>query len=330
MKGMKMKLIRVSIAAIGGILLTAGMVSPANADYDYKTFVLKALEDSRDLHADPQTALLSNLAELAYSPQDENYVSHGGKMPFVRVPASATKPVEVLVKDGFSISVVLPFANQSKVAKVITSGALAYDNQNGSATAVLSKKDSSLQIATVITTPLAPELYEYRIQIPAGLSLKAGTDGAVNLVNAEGKFFGGIAPAWAKDARGKSVPTHYEISGSTLTQVVEHHGLGYQYPIIADPWFGIDLIERTTWVGGTLQVYPTWWGRTTGVAARWAAWDEVVSKTPGNRENTPSMRDQLYCHFDFVRLRAPNKPSWNLDLTVPAMDYATLVLRQCN
>jgi hypothetical protein len=45
-----------------------------------------------------------------------------------------------------------------------------------------------------------------------------------------------IAPAWALDARGRSVPTHYLLSGGTITQVVEHGGA--TYPVVADPSFG--------------------------------------------------------------------------------------------
>lgn len=50
----------------------------------------------------------------------------------------------------------------------------------------------------------------------------------------------------------------------------------------------------------------------------------------GRSCHTASMRDQYYCHFDFVRFRAPNKVSWNLDLGRPAYDYWTLIQRQCN
>ena len=31
-----------------------------------------------------------------------------------------------------------------------------------------------------------------------------------------------VAPAWAVDADGVSVPTHYELRGQQLVQVVEH------------------------------------------------------------------------------------------------------------
>ena len=46
-----------------------------------------------------------------------------------------------------------------------------------------------------------------------------------------------IEPAWAKDAEGKSVPTHYEINGNTITQVVEFDE-NTAFPVVADPAVG--------------------------------------------------------------------------------------------
>jgi hypothetical protein len=40
---------------------------------------------------------------------------------------------------------------------------------------------------------------------------------------------------WATDAAGRSVPTHYELDGDVLVQVVEHQSGEFSYPIIADP-----------------------------------------------------------------------------------------------
>lgn len=61
-----------------------------------------------------------------------------------------------------------------------------------------------------------------------------------------------------------------------------------------------------------------------------AGWNEVKAKTSGSREETPSMRDQMYCHIDVVRLRAPNKTSWNLDTWRPNVSYAKMLAEQCN
>ena len=40
---------------------------------------------------------------------------------------------------------------------------------------------------------------------------------------------------WAKDANGQDVPTHYEIDGTIVTQIVEHKGDDVAYPVVADP-----------------------------------------------------------------------------------------------
>lgn len=44
-----------------------------------------------------------------------------------------------------------------------------------------------------------------------------------------------IAPAWARDAAGRKIPTHFEVNGTTVSQVVEHRGVGVSYPVVADP-----------------------------------------------------------------------------------------------
>ena len=42
---------------------------------------------------------------------------------------------------------------------------------------------------------------------------------------------------WARDANGAEVPTHYEITGTTLTQIIDHRMEPYAYPIVADPFW---------------------------------------------------------------------------------------------
>jgi hypothetical protein len=99
-------------------------------------------------------------------------------------------------------------------------------------------------------------------------------------------------------------------------------------------------IDATTWSadGITLRVYPSEFlrvmaqskGTTQWMMYRAWAWDEVMAKTPGSRENTTSMRDQFFCHYDFVSTRAPNKQSWNLDSNRQDVSYTDMVRSQCN
>lgn len=88
-----------------------------------------------------------------------------------------------------------------------------------------------------ITEPTAPTAYSFDvtgadliITVPDGsLALfDVGADDQVSLV-------GTIAAPWALDARGAPVPTHFEVSGTIVTQIVDHTSGQYAYPITADP-----------------------------------------------------------------------------------------------
>lgn len=277
------------------------------------------------------TNVLENVADVATTATGKTAIDAVVGDVAISVPTDPAKSIS-LESSGVSFSVGLPFAESASDAIVVANGVVSFNNNNGSTTTPVVKEDGSLQITTIIADESAPTRYDYQITIPDGGSAVVERDGSLTILNADRTFFAGAASAWAKDTDGISVPTHYELSGSTLTQVVDLSSLNIVFPVVADPWIGIDLINRTWWTNRnkTLSVEPTWWGRNTGVGARWAAWAEVQTKTPGTRENTSSMQDQLFCHFDVVRLRAPNKPTWNLDLGRPNVSYPAMIAKQCN
>lgn len=219
----------------------------------------------------------------------------------------------------------------------IIDGVIGYNHGDGSVTVAVPKEDGSVQVAIVISEAVAPTDYEFSLGSSTNRELREYQDGSIGVYTNDGSFVGGIAAPWAIDANGIEVPTHFEVQGAKVVQVVDHRGANYAYPIVADPWLGKALITKTKWDKKILRVYPTswavckhWYSVCAGTGARWAAWDEVKAKTPGTRENTTSMRDQLYCHFDVVRFVAPNKVSWNLDEGRPSVSYATMLKRQCN
>lgn len=59
--------------------------------------------------------------------------------------------------------------------------------------------------------------------------------------NAEPEKLGIIEPAWAEDANGKSVNTHYGIDGNTLTQIVEFDEEN-TFPVVADPEVTVNAV----------------------------------------------------------------------------------------
>jgi hypothetical protein len=95
-------------------------------------------------------------------------------------------------------------------------------------------------------------------------------------------------------------------------------------------------IDHTTWdhYGGlsTLRVYPTAAGRaesrTSDDVQGAEAWSEVLALSPN--ADTPGMRAQFMCHWDFAEIAQPGKTSWNLEPWRPVVDDQTMVDTRCN
>lgn len=180
-------------------------------------------------------------AAAATESDDASAASLSSGLTAIDVPRSATSPV-TLNGAGRSLSMSLPFDNQASDATT-ESGIPQFDNNNDSTTVPVVREDGTIQVLTVIESPSAPSRYDYTFSVPDGGAMTLGETGAVIITNVDGSFLGGVAPAWAKDAKGDEIATHYEISGNTLTQVVEHSS-DDAYPVVADPWLGIQLFEN--------------------------------------------------------------------------------------
>ena len=97
----------------------------------------------------------------------------------------------------------------------------------------------------------------------------------------------------------------------------------------------VDHTQWATWnqLSG-LRVYPTASGRAAagrlGSSSPEAdeAWSEVLARAP--QADTPGMRSQFRCHWDFAEILQPGKVSWNLEPWRPVVDDATMVNSGCN
>ena len=117
-------------------------------------------------------------------------------------------------------------------------------------------------------------------------------------------------------------------------------------PVSADPGSSalpdappfVDRVVWAQWSQGSqlssLRVYPTTSGRV--VSKRLGssgpeideAWGEVLRLAP--QADTPGMRDQFRCHWDFAEAVEPGKTSWNLEPWRPVVDDVTMVNSACN
>jgi len=101
---------------------------------------------------------------------------------------------------------------------------------------------------------------------------------------------------------------------------------------------GPPFIDHATWVAysglSSLRVYPTMAGRdvagqpTKTPGQTEEAWLEVLALAPG--ADTPGMRAQFICHWNYAEFAEPGKTSWNLEAWRPAVDDNTMLLSGCN
>lgn len=227
-------LVTVGVAAV---VMSGALASPAHA----------ATSPSDPLSAIEAAApeVLDGVAAAPVTASGELAITHdlGIAEVAVEVPVDPADGITLDGPDGVSLGIDLPNAILADSAVAEADGIVSYDNRDGSTTVPVVKNDGSVQITTVIDGPEAPTSYAYPLDVPAGASVVLDeVSGGAAVIGADGAWLAGVDPAWAKDATGAPVPTHYELSGTTLTQVVEHSA-EFAYPVVADPrtsllWWG--------------------------------------------------------------------------------------------
>ena len=184
---------------------------------------------------------VANAAQVATSDTGANAVDATVAGTEVVVPVDPAAGIS-MGGAAASVSIGLPFAAQADDATVQKPGVVSYDNNNGTATVPAVQDDGSVQINTIIDNAAAPTRFEYPITVPKGGRVTQSGD-AIGILDAQERLVTVIAAPWAKDANGESVPTHFELSGDTVTQVVDHRSSKVAYPVVADPkviwyWWG--------------------------------------------------------------------------------------------
>ncbi len=275
--------------------------------------------------ATPETVAAA--ANIATTTNGENAIDATVAGIDITVPVDAADGITFVGENG-TVSLGLPFADRAESAEVERAGVVSYDNKNGSLTVPIVQNDGSIQVNTVIERASAPTRYSYELDVPEGGSVKL-EGGLVLIKNAEGAFVAVVAPAWAKDSTGAEVPTHYEIDGDTLTQVVDHRSSPVAYPVVADPWMGIQLFtnfKRDTYSGdyrysatvtGLGALVLSGGGGVGGYIAgqavfNGAGWDEWKAMWPAIT-NKATLQHQYNCHVAAGSLGLPFTGDYNLE-----------------
>lgn len=152
----------------------------------------------------------------------------------VHVPTEPSDGISLSAGD-FDLNISLPNAAASESGQLLADGATVYPSDGASSNAVV-PTNGGVQLLSVIESRDASEVYSYNLTIPHNHRLEATPDGGARIVDAQGSVKVEFEAAWAQDAAGVAVSTHYSIEGNTLTQVVSHKAMeSVSYPIVADP-----------------------------------------------------------------------------------------------
>jgi len=147
------------------------------------------------------------------------------------ITINAAAEIEIDATGSYPISIAIDGQHDDMV---VVGDALISGAENEDHRILIQPNDfGGTRIAVSIDRATAPSEYEFTFDASSGDRLEAGDDGSVRVLTADDKTTAVIAPPWAVDASGDTVPTNYEIRGTTLIQHVDHAGA--DYPVVADP-----------------------------------------------------------------------------------------------
>lgn len=202
---------RLPISFAVSILLILFGLHPANAD---------------EIHPDTVLAVENALAVMGQDSATEN--------PDVTLPTDHDRTARLETAQG---DLAFQVPSNGSVEDSTSSGIILEGKDNTTSVAVEST-EFGLRALIHIESRKSPERFEFPVTGDVS-SLVLEDDGSVLALNADGELIAAAAPAWAVDRMGKRVPTHFEIEGSTLIQVIKHRDRRYSYGIVADPAWGV-------------------------------------------------------------------------------------------
>lgn len=164
------------------------------------------------------------------------------------VPKKGNKEVEIQNAGPAIVSMGLPEVVKDVEGIATPNGTVVYPSQIKDVTVTVQALQEKIEgvsfdsVRSMITikNENAPMAYDFDFTLPKGYTLVEDYDydeddcGQVFMLDKNGEIVNTIDPPWAKDANDIDVETYYEISGSTLTQVVKFNE-NTDFPVVADP-----------------------------------------------------------------------------------------------
>lgn len=255
--------------------------------------------------------------------------------------------------DGQEVNISLPQNLDLTPGVIADSTYVAFHDKNANAAVTAEIVEGGVRLHSVTGSKSSPHSFDYDIELPPGTTWEQYEDYSIVFTDSNGELLSAIAPPWALDAAGQSIPTTFEFDGATLTQhILPDESQSVAYPVVADPYKGKKLFHnlntkkkfkgltvysgtKTKWGqkihNGQASAPEGWLG---GVIAgqkimRNEGWSEWKNKWPAIT-NKKSLYQQYSCHvaggfynwagdWNLERAR-PNKSAW----------AATVAAHRCN
>ena len=195
----------------------------------------------QDVSAAVSSQGVSPAAAVATS--DGSFSSHeNGNV--VDIPRDSSDPATI-ANGGVSIAVDLP---SDDPAGTRVGSTIVYEGEAGSSAVAVQAIPDGLRAFVTIDDSSAAHSYPFPLSGDVA-RVDEDTDGGLILYDAAGAEIGSVGVPWATDANGASVPTHFNVVGTTVTQVVEFE-TDTAFPVVADP------AVHLHWTTFTVELYP--------------------------------------------------------------------------
>lgn len=235
----------------------------------------------------------------------------------------------------FNINIGLPLAknNKSKPAEKTSNDTVVYTAEGENTSVAVQVFEGGIRMLAILNNEQAPTEVVYSIGLTSEDYLELDQQSENVLVRDIDQNIQAIfSSAWAIDANGKEIATHYEIRGNDLVQIINHLAEPMAYPVVTDPYLGVDLISSAIWRGSSfgnanMSVIPTVAGRLIGnTVARNYGWPEIRSKVNVHQwGNAAGLLDQYVCHV-FLAL----EHEYNLEPRRPNAGWLHTIVTLCN
>lgn len=161
--------------------------------------------------------------------------------PVVRLRAGTESLSSDDDPDDANDEITITTPTSGSVATMTDGISRSYDGTSDASTVVLQPLEDSARALIMLHSSSAPKRYDFTLggevaslEIDQPDAETGDPGGGVTAYNSQGDIIGLVDEPWAVDANGTSVPTHYEINGTTLTQVISPTA-NTAYPVVADP-----------------------------------------------------------------------------------------------